>query len=921
MSIVLTCCTSNTKHTFEVVDADKASIAWAKAKQMYENQIPDSFFYYSKPAKAYYLGQKQYDTLLNIYSISATVAMMQGNYRLVLQNIHAVEELYPKLTEKTSLKGRYRTSLTAIAVYTMLHDYQTANKHEQLLLNIINKVPPARLDNFYNNVGVKLMLECRTIALRKNYLSSVEVPALNIDSLEKTKSNKNANTKADADTTTLIKAHRYLHEGLNLRLAAEKQKANRDYLMSESYNNLTDFFLENPFAEGSRLDSAHYYLEKCKIIREKLFAQAQKEKDTLSISRLAKGITECFFHEGRIAQSRNQPVRALGYYRKSIQLQDQYPHPDAEAEQDFWAIVQTFSALKQYDSALLYCNKIIALYDSTQSYKGLSEFPSAKRLVLERDRLVLVEALYTKLSILEKSETQLNDNVALNAYLRVINVFDSLQSLSNDPSILFLIRGKRHEVQEKFLEKAYQMYETKQDADLLTLAFKSTESTLAFSIENTKQIESDNIPDSILLEEEHLLQSEVLSFTDSSYQRYLVFLKKLKQSFPAYYARKYAEAISIETVKQKFLAKDQALLQYFLGKKKLFIFAITPTKTIWKAISIDSVALVSQVQSLAQADLNNAHSLFSTLFPPVIYQQLPKRLMIVRDGILHYVLFDVLLTHPPKDSQNYAIFPYLLKEKVLSFLPSANFLSQLQERKPIKNTFTWLGVAPTFEGNNALNNVDEIREYAVSTPSWKETLVLTGEKATPQYFEQQIPKANIIHLNTHAEASQMEESASFDFGKYGKIPFQNIYHWDLIQVYLFIADACKTGDGTYYQGSGLMSLGNSLLAAGARSVLVTKMKIKPEDAREVLQSFYTELKQGKAKDVALATAKRAYLEKYAEKNINPLHWAAFELAGETTALPEAFWQKNSTLYYVITIIVILLIVVALGYSYYQRKVA
>jgi CHAT domain-containing protein/tetratricopeptide (TPR) repeat protein len=96
---------------------------------------------------------------------------------------------------------------------------------------------------------------------------------------------------------------------------------------------------------------------------------------------------------------------------------------------------------------------------------------------------------------------------------------------------------------------------------------------------------------------------------------------------------------------------------------------------------------------------------------------------------------------------------------------------------------------------------------------------------------------------------------------------------------LVTLSACETGLGRDDGGEGLIGLTRAFQYAGARSVLASLWSVSDRTAAELMKRFYTLLRAGRPKDLALQEAQRALLHAGGSA-AHPVHWAAFTLSGD-----------------------------------------
>jgi CHAT domain-containing protein len=99
----------------------------------------------------------------------------------------------------------------------------------------------------------------------------------------------------------------------------------------------------------------------------------------------------------------------------------------------------------------------------------------------------------------------------------------------------------------------------------------------------------------------------------------------------------------------------------------------------------------------------------------------------------------------------------------------------------------------------------------------------------------------------------------------------NINNTDLV-----VLSACETGLGSVRNGEGVYGLQRSIIAAGARSVMMSFWKVDDEKTKELMVSFYQNWLTGMEKRSSLRDVQLGMIE----KGLHPYYWGSFVLLGE-----------------------------------------
>lgn len=379
---------------------------------------------------------------------------------------------------------------------------------------------------------------------------------------------------------------------------------------------------------------------------------------------------------------------------------------------------------------------------------------------------------------------------------------------------------------------------------------------------------------------------------------------------PQFSQFKYAEnSLSIKTVQNEILYDDStALIEYLVGKDKLYIFVITKNN-----FQVFESPIMPNLRNLI-ADLSNrltkyqlddrirqdANLLYQQLMSPIRHL-LPKRLIIIPDAELHYLGFDMLVSDLKKTR-------YLLYDHVVSRAYSAQLLHQaIKNRKPANKINSILAIAPfAYQPESATIAVK--RSDLLPLPKSIEEMqylknfgakVFEKTAAVKDSILSFFKNYDIIHFATHAVANDSLPAQSFiacypDSTQNWRIYTSDLYELNLERAKLVILSACQTGRGQLKQGEGVMSLARGFTYAGCPNIAFTLWNANDEASFQIFTSFHEYLQKGMPKDEALHQAKLDYFQK-GMRNREPFYWACFEFQGDSapvyqpTGLQFVFW--------------------------------
>jgi len=622
-----------------------------------------------------------------------------------------------------------------------------------------------------------------------------------------------------------------------------------------------------------------------------------------------------------------------------------------------------YSRRKQVDSTLAYHQK--ALHDICKGFtsRDILQNPDLShgftRGVLLQD--ILLDkgiALYT---LYEQKNTFAYLEGALKSFELAIELGDSLRRG-------YLVVGRQREIRtsdlrlyEWAIKAAKQMFDQTNETSYLHKAFSFAEKNkgliLLDALKQAKAQAFVGVSEGLLKEErrlkwglakysEHLdeikqskspdqdkvkrLEDKILEL-DNAYE---ALHKRLQQQYPAYYQLKYqTNSISLDAFQQAVKESGaEAALVYFWGDSTLYKFVIGENKLSIVDQDLTPsyiLAFRSSFLEIGQAPLNNfrtyteqAHQLYQTLVqaPLSVLDDSPERLLIIPDGMLGYIPFELLLSESTKVSKvDYRKLPYALLSHQFNYSYSATLFAANVQHQPT-NAAQYVGFAPTYQEEwlatareDDGSMLEAFRETPIELTGTLDEVefahglfggeAFLGEKATEHNFRHLKTPPMILHLAMHAlvDNQQPLQSRLLFFPEQGSQTEASDGYLEAYEIYnmrlnarLAVLSACNTGYGKPQKGEGIMSLSHAFMYAGCSSILMSLWRAQDQPTSQIMKVFYQALKEGHSKDAALRMAKLAYLQEADPLKAHPLYWATFVSIGDPSPLPmngynHAFW--------------------------------
>jgi CHAT domain-containing protein/tetratricopeptide (TPR) repeat protein len=342
------------------------------------------------------------------------------------------------------------------------------------------------------------------------------------------------------------------------------------------------------------------------------------------------------------------------------------------------------------------------------------------------------------------------------------------------------------------------------------------------------------------------------------------------------------------------LRPGEALLDYLVTPKKLFVFVVTRDTivSVERPVKLDDlvnrVLLAEQILSSrnASSDREVVRALNELLMQPVENEPAMRgvtAVVIVPHSVLAYMPFAALIG---SDGRR------LIEKWTLVTLPSASSLPILRAEHAAGYAGQSMIFAPFPD-----ELVGTRAEAASVSRATSSRSVFVGSSATEGQLRSALGRDGIVHVASHGvmnavnpmfsrvelasgKSGSTEDDGSLELHELLRIPVKSGL------VYL---SGCETGLGAswstaFMQSQDYATLSQALLYAGARNVVATLWRIDDLGASVFAQRFYSALSKVDPAD-ALAIAQRSMIRdaRYAA----PRYWAAYTISGSGLSRPGA----------------------------------
>ncbi len=687
---------------------------------------------------------------------------------------------------------------------------------------------------------------------------------------------------------------------------------------------------------------------------------------------------------GDLHATRQDPVAAVGYYQQVVDLGVEDPFspgsaPDvlshlllqqgkyAQAKQLIESELQSARRVNQYAKQMKLLNRLgEAQLRLNEMEAAIATYQQARELAVARESLhqrwialAGLAACYAKLGRLEQ---------ARDLYLQAVEVMESVRAelkLGEDKAgflqdkieiyqklLSLLIKLGRGDDRHGHLNEAFRTLErarARAFVELLAESKINLEDALPPDLLRHKQTIQRHLSSLTagLLKEKAVLpekqnQAEItglereLGKTDDELKNWL---REVRKQQPDYAALTYPDAVTLSQA-QQLLAPDQVMLAYSLGAEESYLFAVSRNGyQVWKLPA--AAQLNTQVGELLAAMTGEhgdtgdwrraAAGLYQELIQPAAKflraRPATRELILLPDGALHRIPFEVLLEPMPRQITDAARLPYLVKRYALSYAPSATALKSLKEMPPNparKPTEAIVFADPQYDRTTAQPAALAALRAMGDEQQWKFGRLFNSAREAQgiarvfaasggaelhlreQANETEVKSSadrllgyRVVHFSAHGLVNERRprfsglvltlpaatQPAEAPAGDDGILSAYEIFNLKL-NADLVTLSACETALGKEVKGEGLMSLARGFLYAGTPSVVASLWKVDDAGTADLMIDFYRFWQQGKrAGNRTLKLNKAAALRKAQLKAIaagsQPFYWAPFVLIGRS----------------------------------------
>ncbi|HEX5888935.1 MAG TPA: CHAT domain-containing tetratricopeptide repeat protein [Pyrinomonadaceae bacterium] len=441
---------------------------------------------------------------------------------------------------------------------------------------------------------------------------------------------------------------------------------------------------------------------------------------------------------------------------------------------------------------------------------------------------------------------------------------------------------------------------------------------------------------------------------------------QIRTASPRYASLTSNKPMTLAEVQQNVLDDQTVLVEYALQAEDSYLFAVSksavslyklpgrgtvdklatdlraqliPSQLQRRIVGIDvaeanrGLGIASSAPAETASFVTASNALYKVVIEPAAAMIGEKRLLVVADGALNYVPFEVLLK--TSDAGDFSSLGYLVKTNEIVYAPSASVVGAIKQQRTKSTSRALLVIAdPVFNSNDArakkgtatattdadvrgLGIQSALADVDGNTPASNaamEGLPLARLNGTRVEAEQisklarasggqadvwldleaneenlgtrDISKYRIIHVATHgllnAERPQFTGVVLSLVGnktRDGFVRTDEVFNLRLGSP-LVMLSACETGLGKERRGEGVMGLTRAFMYAGAPTVGVSLWSVADKSTADLMTDFYQRLLSASAGTTS-GSLRGAQLAMISGKKYSaPFYWAPFVLVGD-----------------------------------------
>lgn len=586
--------------------------------------------------------------------------------------------------------------------------------------------------------------------------------------------------------------------------------------------------------------------------------------------------------------------------------------------------------------------------------RALETFVSLDDRLNESAALYALGSLELKRNNLDAAEDYLRQSIDVTEGVRrvststdLVAAFSATISERYEKYVECLMRRHKAAPSEGFAARAFQMSDLARARSLSELLY-AAQTDLSQGIEPELAERERSLRQSLRVREDYKVsllsgdyrKEELVALETEISSRaaeYGRVLENIRARHPSYAQLTRPTALGPREIQEQVVNDDDTvLLEYILGDDRSYVWALTrdeinsyelpsraritdAAQSVYNLLTTPPGVEVSEEPPRALRDLSQM------ILGPVASQLKKRRVIVVAEGALNYIPFQVLpfptdggaplvadcevINAPsatilaelrreasrrppaakvlaafgnPVFASSYALYAGpTAGEQPAAEMEKGRLVSALRDIEPNGDSPDPSDLKPLFYARRELMNLREVA-------SEEEVFVAADFAATrEQLLRTDLTQYAILHFATHGRLdTQRPEGSGLVLSTVGRdgravngfVGLRDIYSIRA-PVELVVLSACQTALGKDVRGEGLVGLTRGFMYAGASGVVASLWKVEDKATAELMKQFYANiLEKGMPAGAALRAAQNSIRRN--PRWSSPYYWAAFTLQGE-----------------------------------------
>lgn len=442
-----------------------------------------------------------------------------------------------------------------------------------------------------------------------------------------------------------------------------------------------------------------------------------------------------------------------------------------------------------------------------------------------------------------------------------------------------------------------------------------------------------------LLEGEDKILLEELIKQDK--EELAIFLKALKSKYRAFMEISNSSDITDIGSLRDELKPFECMISFFEGEKHLYSFELRESGTSYRIFKRNDELLGSFLRSIEEKDEDilsfqiKAHELYQALVEPYGQDSI-NSLIIIPDGILHYLPFEVLLESQNHRISEYGQLPYLIHKYPIRYLlhskellpsPDADYYQQaykiamfFPDLPPPHSTNTRLASpeGQQLSSYPSIPKLHNLKEKLKKRAQLINASFVEKESATASNFDGYGNLFKCIELDGYALSSDVQAAQSHlilhSKNQSDSLGLSQIFQGNFPADLILLPYHYRIGPA--HNGSGMKAMLTSFQYAKTQNMLISLWGNAAPEHQLPLSEFYRQLFTGRGKAYSLQKAKIQHLKQPSSYH-HPHYWASLVLYGDNTELSgeERPWWTYAALFFAL----FMLFLIIFGFWRKRRK--